>query len=69
MPTVVADRVKQYTTTSGTGSISFSGTIGGYKAFSDVLSSGDETFYCVLDGDNGEAGWEVGIGTYSSGGN
>ena len=64
MPTVVADRVKQYTTTSGTGSISFSGTIEGYKAFSDVLTSGDQTFYCVLDGANGETAWEVGIGTF-----
>ena len=64
MPTVVDDRVKQYTTTSGTGSISFSGTIEGYKAFSDVLTSGDQTFYCILDGANGETGWEVGIGTF-----
>jgi hypothetical protein len=65
MAIVVADRIKQYTTISGTGSISFSGTVTGYKAFSDALSSGDETLYCVLDGANGETGWEVGVGTFN----
>ena len=65
MAIVVGDRIKQYTTISGTGSISFSGTVTGYKAFSDVLSAGDETLYCVLDGANGETGWEVGIGTFN----
>lgn len=61
----VADRVKEQTTTSGTGNISLGGAVTGFVAFSSVLSNGDTTYYTISDGNN----WEVGLGTYNSSGN
>ena len=61
----VADRVKEQTTTSGTGNISLGGAVTGFVTFSSVLSNGDTTYYTISDGNN----WEVGLGTYTSSGN
>lgn len=57
------DRVKQTSTSTGTGDFTLSGSVGGFKAFSDVFSVGDETYYCIT-ADDGE--FEVGQGTYSA---
>ena len=62
MPFKIADRVKQTTSTSGTGGISFTSTVNGFQSFSDVLASGDTTFYVIEENDK----FEVGIGTYGS---
>ena len=61
----VADRVKESTTTSGTGIITLGGAQNGFVTFSSVLSNGDTTYYTISDGNN----WEVGLGTYNSSGN
>jgi len=61
MPLVVRDRVKETTTTTGTGSYLLSGAVAGFQSFS-VIGNGNTTFYAVAG--NGE--WEVGIGTYST---
>ena len=61
----VADRVKESTTTSGTGNVTLGGAQNGFVAFSSVLSNGDTTYYTISDGNN----WEVGLGTYNSSGN
>ena len=61
----VADRVKESTTTSGTGNITLGGAQNGFVTFSSVLSNGDTTYYTISDGNN----WEVGLGTYNSSGN
>ena len=58
----VADRIKQTTTTSGTGDISFTGTPAGFATFGSVLTNGDTTYYAIEENDK----WEVGIGTYGS---
>ena len=58
----LADRVKQTTSSSGTGGISFTGSVNGFQDFSDVLSSGDITFYVIEENDK----FEVGVGTYGS---
>jgi hypothetical protein len=58
----VANRVKESTLTSGNGTIALAGAMNGYQSFSSVLSSGDTTYYTIINGDS----WEVGIGTYSS---
>jgi hypothetical protein len=58
----VADRIKQTTTTSGTGDISFTGTPAGFATFGSVLTGGDTTYYAIEENDK----WEVGIGTYGS---
>ena len=60
----IADRVRETTTTTGTGSIALAGAVTGYRSFSSVLSTGDTTSYCVSD--QGGANWEVGIGTFTS---
>jgi hypothetical protein len=66
MPLVIADRVRETTTTSGTGTISLSGPYSGFQAFS-VIGNGNTTYYAIIDAQNGA--WEVGIGAYTSSGN
>ena len=60
MAIVLKDRVKQNTSTAGSGNLSFTTTPSGYVSFSSVFNSGDLTYYCI---ENGSA-WEVGIGRY-----
>lgn len=67
MALVVADRVKETTTTTGTGAISLGGAETNFVAFSSVLSNGDTTYYAIIDDTNEE--FEVGLGTYTSSGN
>jgi hypothetical protein len=62
MALVLADRVQETTTTTGTGSYSLAGASTGFRAFSAVLSSSDTTYYAATDGTD----WEVGIGTFTS---
>lgn len=62
MPTVFADRVKQSTTTTGTGTVTLSGTSTGFRTFSSVFSDGEEVYYLIV----GTSEWETGQGTYSS---
>ena len=62
MALVLADRVRDTTTTTGTGTVTLSGTAPtGYQNFS-VVGNGNTTYYTI----NAGSQWEVGIGTYSS---
>lgn len=63
---VVADRIRQTTATTGTGDITFSGTYPAYRPFSDFMSVGYHTFYCISDVGNDD--YEIGIGKYKTGG-
>jgi hypothetical protein len=65
MALVVKDRVKETTTTTGTGTITLAGAVLGFQAFS-VIGDGNTTFYTIQDSVAGD--WEVGIGTYTSSG-
>lgn len=68
----IADRVKETTTTTGTGTISLAGAMTGFQAFSAGLSNGDTCYYALqgVDGSgNPTSVWETGIGTYASSGN
>ena len=67
MALVLKDRVKETTTTTGTGAISLGGAVTNFQAFSAVLSNGDTTYYAIVDTDN--TAFEVGLGTYASSGN
>jgi hypothetical protein len=68
MALVVKDRVKETTTTTGTGAISLGGAVNRFVTFSSVLSDGDTTYYAIENlGTANE--FEVGIGTYASSGN
>ena len=65
MAFITADRVKDTSTTTGTGNITVSGSAPfGYRTFSTVLSVGD-TFYYAIQGQS-TAEWEIGVGTYAS---
>ena len=67
MALVLKDRVKETTTTTGTGAISLGGAVANFQAFSAVLSDTDTTYYAIIDVTNSD--YEIGLGTYSSGGN
>ena len=58
----VYDRVKEYTVSTGVGGITFVGAFNGFQKFSDVLLTGETTYYVIEENDK----WEVGIGTYGS---
>jgi len=64
MALVVKDRVKETTTTTGTGAVTLAGAVAGFQAFSGVLSDSDTTYYSIVHRDTAE--FEVGLGTYSS---
>jgi hypothetical protein len=63
MALVLADRVQETTTTTGTGSVTLLGAVTGFQSFA-VVGNGNTTFYTIAD--QGGANWEVGIGTYST---
>jgi hypothetical protein len=68
MALVVKDRVKETTTTTGTGSISLGGAVTKFKTFSSALSNADTTYYAIEQQGNTNE-FEIGIGTYTSSGN
>ena len=63
MALVVADRVKETTTTTGTGTYTLAGAETGFESFS-AIGNGNTTYYCCTDGTD----FEVGIGTYTASG-
>lgn len=65
MALVVADRVKETTTTTGTGTITLAGAVAGFQAFS-VIGNANTTYYAIVGQTGSE--WEVGLGTYTSAG-
>lgn len=62
MALISASRVKETTTTTGTGNVTLAGAASGYLAFSAVCANNDTCLYTIAGG----AEWEVGIGTYVS---
>lgn len=64
MAFVIKDRVFEYTTTTGTGTLTLAGTKSGYQQFATV-GDGNTTYYTIV-AENGD--WESGIGTYTSSG-
>lgn len=68
MVQVIADRVLETSTTTGTGAFTLAGAITGYRAFSAVCSTSDTVYYTIyaVDGNGNPSGaWESGLGTYS----
>lgn len=63
---IVADRVRQRTTVENADDINFTASIDSYQDFADVLSVGDQTYYCIADAENDD--FEVGIGTFTGAG-
>ena len=63
MSLIYADRIKETTSTSGTGTVTLAGAVSGYQSFAQV-GDGNKCYYRL---ENGSA-WEIGIGTYTSSG-
>lgn len=59
---LAADRVKETTTTTGTGAITLAGAASGFVAFSDAFSDPSSVYYAIV----GTTEWEVGIGTFTT---
>ena len=65
MAFVLADRVKETTTTAGTGTVTLLGASTGYQSFA-AIGDANTTYYTIAGQTGSE--WEVGIGTYASSG-
>ena len=65
MALVINDRVRETTQVVGTGSATLLGAVTGYQSFSTV-GNGNTTYYTIAD--QGGPNWEVGIGTWATGG-
>ena len=65
MALVLADRVKETTTTAGTGTVTLLGASTGFQSFA-VIGNGNTTYYTIAG--QGTSEWEVGVGTYTSSG-
>lgn len=58
---MLADRVKETTTTTGTGTVTLIGAVTGFRTFVSALGDGALSYYAIVD--NATGAWEVGIGT------
>lgn len=56
---MIADRVKETTSTTGTGTINLGGPSTGFISFVSGIGSGRQCYYAIV----GSSEWEVGIGT------
>jgi hypothetical protein len=65
MTLVLKDRVKEQTTTTGTGTVTLGGAVSGFESFSAV-GNGNTTYYAIVHQTADE--WEVGLGTYTAAG-
>jgi hypothetical protein len=65
MPLVLKDRVRETSTTTGTGTLTLGGAASGFQSFG-VIGNGNTTYYAIVD--PATNAWEVGIGTYTASG-
>ena len=63
MALVLNDRVKETSTTTGTGTFSLSGAVSGFESFVTGIADGNTTYYVIAHQTADE--WEVGLGTYT----
>ena len=65
MAFIYADRVKELSTTTGTGAMTLTGATAGFRTFASGVGVGNETYYGIVHTlDNS---WEVGRGTLGAG--
>ena len=62
MALVVNDRVKETTTTTGTGTVTLGGAVSGFETFAAGIGNSNTTYYCIQLGTE----FEVGLGTLAS---
>ena len=61
MALVINDRVKESSTTSGTGTLNLAGVVTGFEGFVAGIGTTNTTYYTIFE--QGTVNWEVGIGT------
>ena len=61
MALVINDRVKETTTTTGTGTVSLAGAVTGFETFAAGIGNSNTVYYCIAHQDQAE--FEVGLGT------
>ena len=61
MALVIDDRVKETSTTTGTGTLDLSGAVSGFQTFVAGVGDGNTTYYAIVNRDAAE--WETGLGT------
>ena len=65
MALVVNDRVKETSTTTGTGTFTLAGAVTGFETFSSAIGNSNTTYYAISL--QGGAEFEVGLGTVAAG--
>jgi len=61
MALVINDRVKESSTTTGTGTFDLDGVVSGFEGFVAGIGTGNTTYYTIFN--QGTTEWEVGVGT------
>ena len=61
MALVINDRVKETSTTTGTGTLNLAGAVSGFVTFVAGIGNSNTTYYAIHE--QGTDKWEVGIGT------
>ena len=61
MALVINDRVKETSTSTGTGTIDLAGAATGFETFVEGIATGNTTYYTIFN--QGTTEWEVGLGT------
>ena len=61
MALVIKDRVKETTTTTGTGTYTLAGAVSGFETFASGIGNSNTTYYAIHN--QGTSEWEVGYGT------
>ena len=62
---ILSDRVKETSSSVGSGSITLTGAYGSFQSFNDGIGNGNETYYAIENNSR----WEVGKGVYTSSSN
>jgi len=68
MSFVVKDRVKETSTTTGTGTLTLVGAVSGFRSFADIGNANTCPYVILEASESAPTQWEVGIGTYTSSG-
>ena len=61
MALVINDRVRETSTTSGTGTLNLAGAVTGFRTFVSGIGDGNTTYYAIFE--EGTNSFEVGLGT------
>ena len=61
MALVLDDRVRETSTTTGTGTLNLDGAVSGFQTFVAGAGDGNTTYYAIVH--RSETEWELGLGT------